>query len=232
MFENQKCKQVIRQLKESIKDIDVTQKEEVENIMVDKKLSEDPDEQEISEQTTPSSKHSAIINTNEKKKAIEFGYSLDKRMSKCTPIYNDLHKACFALSQVIFRHIKFSRGMLFLEDLAKIVRNKEIQGSAIKRNNDINNKIEFTPSKNILKFNYCFNENLKFDLSVAQPKYLLNRVDTVDEIRKELTFEPRNDSIDQFASNNFIKFNLSDSEDEDPYNQKENKHQPFSFIAL
>lgn len=120
--------------------------------------------------------------------------------------------------------------MLFLDDLAKIMRNKEIQGSAVKRNNDVKNKIELTPSKNVLKFNYCFNENLKFDLSVAQPKYLLNRVDTIDEIRKELTFDPRSDQpSEQFMSNNFIKLNLSDSEDEDPYSQKEKKLQPFSY---
>ena len=188
------------------------------NVMDKKSLEEN--RENVSEQTTPSSLHSAIINSNDKRKAVEYGYSLDKRMAKCIPIYDDLHKTCFSLSQVILRHIKFSRGMLFLEDLAKWIRNKEMYGSAIKRNNDINNKIELTPSQNILKFNYCFAENLKFDFSVAQPKYLMHQSSTIEDVRRELTFEPRNDQPDQYSSNNFIKLNLSDSEDDEVSNNK------------
>ena len=182
-----------------------------------------------SEQTTPSSKHSVIMNTNEKKCAMEYGYSLDKRLSKCTPIYSDLHKACFSLSQVVLRHIKFSRGFVFLEDLAGYLREEGLKQSAHKLRNDIPNKIELTPSQNVLKFNYCFNSNLKFDLSVVQPKYMLYRGDTVEDIKKELTFEAKVSSEGTGTlNNNFIKLNLSESEDEDR-EQHDNFMHTFTF---
>ena len=155
----------------------------VDPIKIEEKSGDENKEIEESEVTTPSSKHSAIINTNEKKNAIEYGFSLDKRMPKWIPIYSDIQKTSFALAQAVLRHIKFSRGVLFLEDLALIMKNKEIQGSAIKRKNDIINKIDFSPSQNMLKFNYWFNDNLKFDLSVAKPKYLSNNIETIDEIK-------------------------------------------------
>ena len=148
----------------------------------EKTVNEDKDI-DLSEQTTPSSKASVIINSNEKRKALDYGYSLDKRKTNWIPIYSDLHKTSFGLAQAVFRHIKFSRGMLFLEDLALIINCKEIQGSAIKRNNDIKNKIDFSPSQNMLKFNYCFDKNLRFELSGVKPKNLFNACDTVEGIK-------------------------------------------------
>lgn len=82
----------------------------------------------------------------------------------------------------------------------------------------------------MLKFNYCFNENLKFDFSVVQPKYLMKKQEEVDEIRKELTFDPRNnEDSDIFMSNrNFIKLNLSDS-DSNEFLQNDGGMQTFTF---
>jgi hypothetical protein len=163
--------------------------------------------------TTPSSKHSAIINTVEKQNALEYGYSLDKRMARCTPIYTDLHKTCFSLSQVVLRHIKFSRGMLFLEDLAWFLKDGSKFSST---KNDIKNKIEFTPSQNGLKFSYCFNDNLKLDFSVAKPKYMGYGGETIESVRKELTFEGRNE---EFLGQIPMQFS-SDSEEENKPNDK------------
>lgn len=167
------------------------------------------------EQTTPSSKNSVMINTCEKKNAVDYGFSLDKRMPKCTPIYSDIHKTCFSLAQAILRHTKFSRGMLFLEDLAHLMRGTHTVGSAHKYRNEIANKIELTPSHNRLKFNYCFNENLKFEQSVAQPRYLMQRGETIESLKKELNFEAGDDEDIVPNDCHLIKFNLSDSENSD-----------------
>lgn len=83
-------------------------------------------------------------------------------------------------------------------------------------NNDIKNKIEFTPSQNGLKFNYCFNDNLRLDFSVAKPKYMGYGGDTIESVRKELTFEGRNEEILGQIPMNFS----SDSEGEDRGNDR------------
>jgi hypothetical protein len=101
--------------------------------------------------------------------------------------------------------------MLFLEDLAKYIRLNE---SAKKYKNELPNKIELTPSQNVLRFNYCFNTNLKFDGSIVKPSYLLQREDTLDGLKKELTFEA-NDVNSAQNNMNLIKFNLSDSGSDD-----------------
>ena len=46
------------------------------------KPSEDEKEEIGSEHTTPSSKQSILMNTNEKKNAVDYGYSLDKKISR------------------------------------------------------------------------------------------------------------------------------------------------------
>lgn len=132
------------------------------------------------------------------------------------------------MAQVIFRHIQFSRGMLFLEDLAGVIRDRKIQESANKYKNDIQNKIELTPSHNVLKFNYCFNSNLKLEGSLVQPNYLVQKEETLEEIKKELTFECREEDEDSTKGMQFIKLNLSDSS-ENSSEVKENKLQTFTF---
>lgn len=169
------------------------------------------------EQTTPSSNHSAIIDSAEKKKAVNYGYSLDKRIDRCVPIYDDLQMTSYGLAQAVLRHIKFSRGMLFIDDLAQKMRRKESIENTLKKSNNISNKIELSPSCTTLRYNYCFKDKLRFELSGARPKYLFTKAETIESIKKELTFEPKayNPDKDTYSSNNnVIKLNLSDSEDD------------------
>lgn len=113
--------------------------------------------------------------------------------------------------------------MLFLEDLAKHIRLNE---SAKKYLNELPNKIELTPSQNILKFNYCFNTNLKFDGSIVKPSYLLQKAENFDDLKKELTFEANEESSGR-NNMNLIKFNLSDSDSGSP--KKVSLLQTFTF---
>ena len=159
------------------------------------------------------------------KNAVEYGYSLSK-ITRCKPIYTDLHKTSFALAQAILKHIKFSRGMLFIEDLAQKLKNKEELENSI-RNDSTLNKFELSPSLNIQRHIYCFNDKLKFDFSGIRPSYMMHKADVIESIKKELTFEakPSNNEIDTFSSNkNFIKLNLSDSGSDE--NEGHNKNDP------
>lgn len=101
--------------------------------------------------------------------------------------------------------------MLFLEDLAKVVRDKEIFetfGSAKKKMNDIVNKIELTPSQSGFRFNYCFGSKLKFEGSLVKPDYLGEKIEELEGLRKELTFDADGG---ESKGNEVIKLNLSES---------------------
>ncbi|CAI2374587.1 unnamed protein product [Moneuplotes crassus] len=158
--------------------------------------------------TTPSSQRTPIKEIPIRNDFQNTDSKMELKSNTLIPIYSDMHKACFALAQVVLRHVKFSRGMLFLEDLAKVVRDREVIESAKKNMNNIQNKIELTPSQNILKFNYCFNSNLKFDGSLVKPDYLDDKMESLEGLRKELTFECKEDSS---KNNEVIKLNLSES---------------------
>jgi hypothetical protein len=118
------------------------------------RLNKPPHHRKIAQLSTQKINKSIIGNFDnfELNFGIEYGYSLDKRMSKRTlPIYTDLDKTSYAFAQALLRHIKFSRGLLFLEDLA------EKRDQLSPDTNNIVNKIELTPSQGVLRFNYCFN---------------------------------------------------------------------------
>ena len=116
--------------------------------------------------------------------------------------------------------------MLFLEDLAYLVRDKKVLESAYKYKNDIINKIELTPSQNVLRFNYCFNSNLKFDGSAAHPSYLAQKTEALEGLKKELTFETKDDKDSEDKC--LIQLNLSDSDEEDN-GRNDNRLQTFTF---
>lgn len=118
--------------------------------------------------------------------------------------------------------------MLFLEDLASVIRDRKIIESAKKYKNDINNKIELTPSQNVLRFNYCFNSNLKLDGSLVHPNYLAQKEENLEDLKKELTFECREEKEESLKGMQFIKLNLSESS-ESSCKRNENGLQTFTF---
>jgi hypothetical protein len=57
------------------------------------------------------------LEVNEKNGAWNLGQSLDSKKVTSALGYLDLKQICFCLARALNRHIEFSRGYLFLDDL-------------------------------------------------------------------------------------------------------------------
>lgn len=97
---------------------------------------------------------SPILYPHERKQAKELGYSLDTKLLNDEFFFIDLEKMCYCLAIAIQRQIHFSRGFLFLDDLA----------AYLKRGGNDENIIDpddLTHSENELRFSYQFPDHLK-----------------------------------------------------------------------
>lgn len=113
-----------------------------------------------------------LLQPQEKRLAKDFGYSLDTKLQNDEFFFIDLEKMWYCLSIAIQRQISFSKGYLFLEDLAE---NQRKNGSTEKL-------LEATD------FSYCFPDHLKLNQTVdnnsnrsSQESWNVKRVINMDE---------------------------------------------------
>lgn len=104
---------------------------------------------------------------HERKQAREFGYSLDTKLMNDEFFYIDLEKMWFCLSIAILRQIQFSRGFLFLDDLAEYLKNAG-SGEKFPNPNDL------SASENELRFSYQFPDVLKLNQIEAFKSLYMN----------------------------------------------------------
>lgn len=60
---------------------------------------------------------SPLLDKNEKAEAMNLGHSLDAKKVTSALGYLDLKQICFCLANALMRHIEFSRGNYFIQDL-------------------------------------------------------------------------------------------------------------------
>jgi hypothetical protein len=63
---------------------------------------------------------SPLLAPEEKEAAFNLGQSLDSKKVTSALGYLDLKQICYCLAQALSRHIEFSRGQFFLDDLKKL----------------------------------------------------------------------------------------------------------------
>ena len=120
---------------------------------------------------------SPVLHPHEKREAKEFGHSMDTKLLKDEFFFIDLEKMWFWLAISIQRHIHFSRGFLFLDDLAKFLKTG-------KWDDRILDWEELSQSENELRFSYCFPDKLKLNNEIT------NR--TIDDGRMRVSEENSN----------------------------------------
>ena len=96
-----------------------------------------------------------MLDPMEKQYAMNLGQSMDSKKVTSALGYLDLKQICYCLAQALNKHIKFSRGNLFLDDLKQQIKldkdSKEMDG-------------------NIIDFSYKIKEPLKIDVEAAKQK--------------------------------------------------------------
>lgn len=77
---------------------------------------------EVSEEAErkPEKKWSPMLEKDEKEKAINLGQSLDSKKVTSALGYLDLKQICFCLAKALNKHLDFSKGQMFLDDLQRI----------------------------------------------------------------------------------------------------------------
>lgn len=111
---------------------------------------------------TPAEPQTPILLPHERKQAKELGHSLDTKLLNDEFFFVDLEKMWFWLAISIQRHIHFSRGFLFLDDLATYLK----RGG---RDEDCDPD-ELSHNENELRFSYCFPDQLKLTQLESQKK--------------------------------------------------------------
>lgn len=96
-------------------------------------------------------KLSPLLAASEKQAAWELGQSLDSKKVTSALGYLDLKQICYCLARALARHIEFSRGHFFLDDL-KVMRKQN------------ETKVEN------LDFSYNLGKDLKIDIEEAKKK--------------------------------------------------------------
>jgi hypothetical protein len=82
-------------------------------------------------------KLSPLLEPEEKHYALNIGQSMDSKKVTSALGYLDLKQICYCLAQALNKHIQFSRGELFLDDL-KLLNQMEAD------NSQVGNDIEFS----------------------------------------------------------------------------------------
>ena len=95
---------------------------------------------------------SPLLVPQEKEAAWNLGQSLDSKKVTSALGYLDLKQICYCLAQALSRHIEFSRGQFFLDDLKKI----QLQSAE----EDVQN----------VEFSYNLGADLKIDIDAAKQK--------------------------------------------------------------
>jgi len=104
---------------------------------------------------------SPVLQPNEKKEAREFGYSMDAKLLKDEFFFIDLEKMWFCLAISIQRHIHFSRGFLFLDDLARFLKTGKWEDKILDWE-------DLSQSENELRFSYWFPDQLKLNNGINE----------------------------------------------------------------
>ena len=103
---------------------------------------------------------SPLIDKEERDRLWNCGQSLNSKQVTSALGYLDLKQICYCLANALMKHIEFSRGFFFLEELQEHLKsqNDYIRGADTDR--------ESLP----LEFTYNIKDNLKIDLEKARQK--------------------------------------------------------------
>ena len=93
-------------------------------------------------QKKPDKKLSPLLSADEKKVAWNLGQSIDSKKVTSALGYLDLKQICYCLAQAMNKHIEFSQGFFFLEDLKK---------SALQKNEIVGDQVDFSYNLGDLK---------------------------------------------------------------------------------
>ena len=88
----------------------------ISNTEYQKQLVEEEEQKPVEQ---PKKKWSPMLDKDEKKKAMDLGQSLDSKQVTSALGYLDLKQICYCLAKALNKHIEFSKGHLFLDDLKK-----------------------------------------------------------------------------------------------------------------
>jgi hypothetical protein len=81
---------------------------------------------------------SPMLDSTTKKKLVNLGQSLDSKKMSDAIGYIDLWQLCKSFSKAIMRHISFSKGLYFTEDLKKLNELMEAEGF------EVSGKLDFS----------------------------------------------------------------------------------------
>ena len=98
---------------------------------------------------TKERKLSPLLEAGERDKVFNLGQSLDSKKVTSALGYLDLKQICYCLARALSRHIEFSRGQFFLDDMAKKQTDKEVEN---------------------IEFSYNLGDKLKIDIDDAKRK--------------------------------------------------------------
>lgn len=106
---------------------------------------------EVSEEAErkPEKKWSPMLEKDEKEKAINLGQSLDSKKVTSALGYLDLKQICFCLAKALNKHLDFSKGQMFLDDLQRI---------------------EDSEQQKAFEFSYKLGADMRIDLDEARAK--------------------------------------------------------------
>ena len=85
-----------------------------------------------------------LIEKEDRDKAWNLGHSLDSKKVTSALGYLDLKQICYCLAQALNKHIQFSQGHFFLNDLQEHVKQKKLEESQANFNNMNGEELEFT----------------------------------------------------------------------------------------
>ena len=101
----------------------------------------------------PEKKLSPLLEKGEKEAVWNLGQSLDSKKVTSALGYLDLKQICYCLAQALNKHIKFSRGQYFLDDLKRVAKQE--------KNEIVGDQVEFS---------YNLGNDLKIDIEAAKQK--------------------------------------------------------------
>lgn len=134
-----------------------------------------------------------LIDKEDRDKAWNLGHSLDSKKVTSALGYLDLKQICYCLAQALNKHIQFSQGHFFLNDLQEYVKQKKLEESQANFNNMKGEELEFT---------YNLGDNFKIDIEGAK-KRKVEREEREQESKKN--FEELKKQMEESAKTPVIQ---------------------------
>ena len=120
---------------------------------------------------------SPLIHKDEKKLAVEHGYSFGSKKVAMGPAFFNLRLICDCLGRALRRHMDYSYGVFwFLDDLQKakkVLKKQQKEGTDTLADSGVSD---------VTAFSYGFNENLKLNQQINDRETSLDRDSVAEEI--------------------------------------------------